>query len=95
MYYWIIIVFGVIAWIIGFFQADFQTTVIGWGIGLALATLVRSARRALELELKRRTDTLSGTFAALRARLAVVQPPPDPVARSHSWCGACFHQQDW
>uniref|UniRef100_A0A7R9UF33 Signal peptidase complex subunit 1 n=1 Tax=Pinguiococcus pyrenoidosus TaxID=172671 RepID=A0A7R9UF33_9STRA len=40
MYYWIIIVFGVIAWIIGFFQADFQTTVIGWGIGLALATLL-------------------------------------------------------
>ncbi len=34
------ILFGGIAWIVGFLQNDFQITVYGWAAGLALALLV-------------------------------------------------------
>ena len=40
LYYWIIILFGAVAWVVGFLKEDFYVTVLGWGAGVALATLL-------------------------------------------------------
>ena len=41
VYYIIIILFGAIAWFVGYAQADFLSTFYGWLGGLGLSLLVR------------------------------------------------------
>mmetsp|Transcript_27148 Transcript_27148/g.27388 ORF Transcript_27148/g.27388 Transcript_27148/m.27388 type:complete len:94 (+) Transcript_27148:124-405(+) len=40
LYYIIVILFGTVAWIIGYFERDFFTAFYGWAIGLGLSLVV-------------------------------------------------------
>lgn len=40
IYYVVTILFGAIAWIVGFVQKDFTLTVYGWAVGLAFAMII-------------------------------------------------------
>lgn len=40
IYSFIVILFGAIAWVVGYIQGDFVLTFYGWAIGLALSLLV-------------------------------------------------------
>ncbi|RYY79673.1 hypothetical protein EON63_17110 [archaeon] len=40
MYSIIVILFGAIAWVVGYIQGDFYLTFQGWALGLAISLLV-------------------------------------------------------
>mmetsp|Transcript_3223 Transcript_3223/g.4698 ORF Transcript_3223/g.4698 Transcript_3223/m.4698 type:complete len:91 (+) Transcript_3223:118-390(+) len=40
LYYYIVIIFGVIAWFVGYVQQSFLLTVYGWSAGVAISVLL-------------------------------------------------------
>mmetsp|Transcript_80940 Transcript_80940/g.161367 ORF Transcript_80940/g.161367 Transcript_80940/m.161367 type:complete len:89 (-) Transcript_80940:244-510(-) len=40
LYYWIIIVFGAVGWVWGFFEKDFMCTFRAWAVGVAISVVL-------------------------------------------------------
>jgi hypothetical protein len=45
IFYWIIISFGAVGWVIGYFQQDFLIVFQVWLVGVVLSVLVRALQR--------------------------------------------------
>jgi hypothetical protein len=41
LFYWIILAFGAVGWIIGFFQQDFLIVFQAWLVGVVISIIVR------------------------------------------------------
>ena len=41
IFYWIILLFGSVGWVIGYFQQDFTVVFQAWLVGLVLSVIVR------------------------------------------------------
>jgi membrane protein CcdC involved in cytochrome C biogenesis len=42
IFYWIILTFGSVGWVIGYFQQDFTVVFQAWLVGVVLSVIVRS-----------------------------------------------------
>mmetsp|Transcript_13423 Transcript_13423/g.28351 ORF Transcript_13423/g.28351 Transcript_13423/m.28351 type:complete len:96 (+) Transcript_13423:101-388(+) len=40
LYYWIIIAFGAVGWIWGYFEKDFKYTLYSWGVGVCISVVL-------------------------------------------------------
>mmetsp|Transcript_22066 Transcript_22066/g.29093 ORF Transcript_22066/g.29093 Transcript_22066/m.29093 type:complete len:83 (-) Transcript_22066:421-669(-) len=40
LFYWIILAFGGVGWIIGYFQQDFTPTFYSWSVGVVLSCII-------------------------------------------------------
>ena len=75
LFYWIILVFGAVGWVIGYFQEDFTVVFQAWLAGVVLSVIVSQQANEIPFEV----ETLSNcmmypfVFQALCTRLALLQ----------------------
>lgn len=49
LFYWIIILFGTLGWLIGYFQQDFTIVFQAWLVGVIISVIVSLLRRLRQI----------------------------------------------
>lgn len=81
IFYVLIISFGSVGWVIGYFQQDFTVVFQAWLVGVALSVLVRKDRLLDRFLLCLQGLMIHTLSTDMRTRLAVFQSPPCQMAR--------------